>query len=196
VNCARCKEPLLPDGACVDCKVQFVNIHAADAERVSFELAEPPEDDARASTDPPPYREYWEMDAHGRTIMCFKSRATGWMVWLACFINYLDRFGEKRTRFPYWFCDPRLSGRTVQILGDLTDDQMKERAAHIPGRITTEHARMYDSDTFQREYYWVWMEKRAPWQTRGKRKAVILNRHHQVGCKDPECRKRHRLTRT
>jgi hypothetical protein len=188
--CPLCGLPLADDGSCMPCKAQFVNIDADVADRVNF--AAPPEGDAEPPAGPPRYREYWEVDELGRAIMCFKSRTTGWMVWLACFINYLDHFGDKLTRFPYWFCEQRFGARTVQILADLTDDQMKERAAHIPGRITTEHQRRYDSDTFQREYFWVWMDSHAPWQTREERKAVIVSRHRRFGCGDPECRKRHR----
>lgn len=190
VRCPLCKQSLNADGSCTPCKAQFVNIDAEVAERVNF--AAPPEGDSEPPSGPPRYREYWDVDELGRAIMCFKSRTTGWMVWLPCFINYLDHFGTKATRFPYWFCEQRFGARTVQILADLTDDQMKERAAHIPGRITTEHQRRYDSDTFQREYFWVWMDSHAPRQTRRERKAVIVSRHRRAGCGDPECRKRHR----
>jgi len=194
-HCPRCKETLLADGSCTDCEVQFVGISADVADRVNFELSESGAADAETPAAPPRYREYWDVDEYGCAIMCFKSRSTGWQVWLPCFMNYMDHFGDTQTRFPFWFCPQRFDALTVRILADLTPNQMKERAAHIPGRITSEHQRRYDSDTFQRQYYWQFMDTHVPWQTREERKAVIVSSHRQVGCKDSDCRKRHRAGR-
>ena len=194
--CPICAHALTADGSCMRCKTQYVGISAEDAARVNFELDDAADQCADTPGTPPRYRSFWDVDEEGFAIMCFESRATGWRVWLPCFINYLDHFHDKQTRFPYWFKDQQFTARTVQILADLTDEQMKERAAHIPGRITVEHRRRYNSDEFQRAYFWLWMEQRARWQTRVQRKAIILNRHHRVDCKDPDCRKQHRGGRT
>lgn len=187
-RCPLCKERLRNDGSCEPCKVQFVGIEQKVADRIDFNLPEASDE----GITPPRYRSFWDKDNDGSAIMCFQSRATGWRVWIPCFMNYLDSFETTQTRFPYWFREQRFDARTVQTLADLTDEQFKERAAHMPGR-TAEHMRRYDSDAFQREYYWVFMEKNASahWQTRATRKQIILHRHRRAECA-PDCSKRHR----
>jgi hypothetical protein len=189
--CPHCGDQLRLDGACTHCKVQFVGISRAVVARIGFARA--PEGSNTASDVPPTYRSFWDVDDQGCAIMCFQSQATGWRVWLPCLVNYLDSYAKTQTRFPYWINVHQLGGRTVQTLCDFTDEQFKERAAHLPGRITSEHMRKYDSDLFQRDYYWVWMDRPTQWQKRAERKAVILAGHRRAGCEVPGCTKQHRV---
>jgi hypothetical protein len=111
-------------------------------------------------------------------------------VTLPCFAPFRDP--ETGILLPLCPREPKLPGWVIEIISGLTCHQFAERSAHLAGRDPNEHARMFFTVPFFRDYLFFATHKDKKRQTRSSRKWNIRKRHREANCTDPCCRKRHR----
>ena len=189
--CPFCQQPI--EGAyCQSCDLQFVHVTDDEVETMGFAVSNEPPSALPVVSPNIAYRSDWERDRDNCALFWLKCVALNLWICVACLINYPDP-KRPRFRYPWWPRPLRLPGLVAQLLLGLSDDQFKERAAHLPGR-TTDHERWYDTATLM-EAYWAFLrdEQPARRQTRHDR-WTIINNCHLPTC-PPFCQRQHRARR-
>jgi hypothetical protein len=138
----------------------------------------------------PSYNDDWPRDEHGNALVTFTNFHTNSSVTLPCHIGFRD--DETGIRLPVCPCPPKLPGWIIEIISGMTPNAFRERAAHLPGRDTSEYGRSYLTVPFFRDFYFIANHSACARETRASRKWKIRKQHRRAGCIDPQCRKQHR----
>lgn len=135
------------------------------------------------------YARDWPKNPQGHALPTFTNPHTKRSVTVPCFKDYMDR--ETGVVLPLCAVDQRIIGDVAEIISGRSPSAWKEEAAHVPGRDTNSHARMYFSVPFFRDYVFVALHRDSPRQTRSDRRWKIRRAHRDANCSDPCCRRRH-----